>query len=122
MLPIFFYHTYNYVFVYGYFSRHTLSWARLGVLNIYSTVNDFKPVEYEIVERVIHPDYNSSYVYNDIALLRLESDVEFSAHVRPICLNTDRSLQFRTATAIGWGRTDQSKYQMTIVNPNSLGI
>ncbi|CAI6366493.1 unnamed protein product [Macrosiphum euphorbiae] len=86
-------------------SGRTVSWARLGDLNIYSEPDDARPVDYKIVERVVHPNYNSTYVYNDIALFRLEEEVKFSAHVRPVCLNTVQKLSFKVATATGWGRT-----------------
>lgn len=86
-------------------SGRTVSWARLGDLNIYSEPDDASPIDYEIVERVVHPNYNSTYVYNDIALFRLGEEVKFSAYVRPICLNTVQTFRFKTATAIGWGRT-----------------
>ncbi|KAL5242096.1 hypothetical protein ACI65C_009506 [Semiaphis heraclei] len=86
-------------------SGRMVSWARLGDLNIYSEPDDASPVDYKIVERVVHPNYNSTYVYNDIALFRLEEEVKFSAHVRPVCLNTVQNLNFKVATATGWGRT-----------------
>lgn len=91
-----------------------VSWARLGDLNIYSDPDDASPVDYEIVERVIHPDYNPTYVYNDIALFRLGEEVKFSAYVRPVCLNTAQTFRFNKATAIGWGRTSTSKYYLIL--------
>jgi len=90
--------------------RRTVSWARLGVLNIYSESDDPSPADYKVVERVVHPKYNSTYVYNDIALFRLEEEVKFSEHVRPVCLNTVQNLNFDMATATGWGRTSTSEY------------
>ncbi|XP_060835010.1 venom protease-like [Rhopalosiphum padi] len=83
-------------------SERLVNWARLGELNIYS---DSSPVDYEIVERVMHPKYNPAYVYNDIALFRLGKEVKFSAYIRPVCLNTVQKFRFNIATAIGWGRT-----------------
>lgn len=91
--------------------RNLASWARLGVLNTLSTTNKDNAKEYEIVEIVVHSNYNPSYVYNDIALYRLETDVEISAHIRPLCLNTNPSLRYKKASAAGWGRTTQSKFE-----------
>ncbi|XP_060870189.1 venom protease-like isoform X2 [Metopolophium dirhodum] len=67
-------------------------WARLGELDYNSKTADARPTDYKIEERIIHPNYKSRSLYNDIALFRLERDVHFSAYVRPICLNTDNTL------------------------------
>lgn len=87
-----------------------MSWALLGDVNLYSASNNAELNTYEIVERVVHPNYDPTYVYNDIGLFRLGTDVIFSAFVRPICLNTDQSLYFRTASATGWGRIRSSEF------------
>lgn len=34
----------------------------------------------------VHPAYNSSNFHNDIAVLTLSSDVQFTTFVRPICV------------------------------------
>ncbi|CAI6344853.1 unnamed protein product [Macrosiphum euphorbiae] len=81
-----------------------VKWARLGELDYNSETADYKPTDYKIVKRIIHPNYKSPSLYNDIALLRLERDVNFSAYVRPICLNTD-ILTPSAVMATGWGKT-----------------
>jgi len=80
-------------------------WARLGDLNIISITDNARPKDYRIVEHVIHPDFKPPSRYNDIALFRLETEVEFNAYVRPICLNTDETLTPEVLIATGWGRT-----------------
>lgn len=80
-------------------------WARLGDYNINSNADLARPKDYAIVERVMHPEYKSTSRYNDIALFRLESDVEFSSFVRPICLNTVPSPDPPAQIATGWGNT-----------------
>lgn len=80
-------------------------WARLGgSKRIVNKKNVDRPKDYQIVEHVIHPDYNPSSQYNDIALFRLKRNVVFSEKVRPICLNTDPSLIPLKQIATGWGR------------------
>lgn len=64
-----------------------------------------RPKDYRIVQHVIHSDYKPPSLYNDIALFRLEVDVEFTAYVRPICLNSDPLLNPTVQIATGWGRT-----------------
>lgn len=84
---------------------NSAKWARLGDLNIDSTDDDAMPKDYRIIQHVLHPDYKPTERYNDIALLLLESNVEFSKYVRPACLNTDQSLNPPELIATGWGRT-----------------
>lgn len=44
------------------------------------------------------------FQYNDIAIIRLDSPVEFTKQVRPVCLPTGSSTYAgKTATVIGWG-------------------
>lgn len=87
-----------------YYLRNYALWARLGDLNYLSNTDNAKPRDYHIAQRIIHPDYQPYSFYHDIALFSLEKDVEFSPYIRPICLNTDNSVQFSTATATGWGQ------------------
>lgn len=81
-------------------------WVRLGDLDYISETDEARPKDYKIVERIVHPNYKPPSLYNDIALFRLERDVEFSAFVRPICLNTDHSFRPPAIIATGWGRTE----------------
>ena len=58
------------------------------------------------VERVIkRPDYDTTSINNDIALLRLASDVEFNNNVIPACLPTDRTQQYTDYEAVVSGNT-----------------
>lgn len=95
------------MFVFFFFlvlCRKPATWARLGDVSKYSNSNNTNSKFYDIVEIVVHPNYDRSYVYNDIALFRLGATVSFTAYIRPICLNADPSLNFKTASAAGWGR------------------
>lgn len=40
----------------------------------------------EVSRIVLHREYNSSNYRNDIALLKLNKDAEYTKHVRPVCL------------------------------------
>jgi hypothetical protein len=64
-----------------------------------------------------HPDYRANRKYNDIALLRLESDVTLTINLFPACLWTgsnDRVI--RNVTAIGFGVTNtQSMKGKTLI-------
>ncbi|XP_026811308.1 serine protease snake-like, partial [Rhopalosiphum maidis] len=89
-----------------YIFRRFAIWARLGELDYLSINEDARPTDYRIVERIIHPKYKAYSHYNDIALFRLERDVDFSSYVRPICLNRNHSLTPPAVIATGWGNTD----------------
>jgi len=93
----------------NYIFRRFASWARLGELDYLSETDEARPKDYRIVQRIIHPNYKSTSSYHDIALFRLERDVDFSAFVRPICLNTDNTFTPPAIIATGWGKTDVGK-------------
>ncbi|KAL5242094.1 hypothetical protein ACI65C_009504 [Semiaphis heraclei] len=83
-------------------------WVRLGVSERVNTLFNgghiVQSKDYRIVEHIIHSGYKPPSLYNDIALFRLESDVEFSEEVRPICLNSDPYLTPLKQIVTGWGR------------------
>lgn len=54
---------------------------------------------------IIHPNYNSDTINNDISLLQLESPVSFTRYIQPVCLAAPDST-FHTGTTswvTGWG-------------------
>jgi secreted trypsin-like serine protease len=59
----------------------------------------------EVNDFIIHPKYKSHEKYNDIALVRLTSAINFSDRIRPACLAT-RSLPVTKLIAIGFGKTE----------------
>ncbi|KQS38389.1 uncharacterized protein Dere_GG12275, isoform B [Drosophila erecta] len=70
-------------------------------------------VDYPVVERIPHPQYpgNSRDQLNDIALLRLRDEVQYSDFISPVCLPTLAShhnniFLDRKVVVAGWGRTE----------------
>merc|ERR1711962_419914 len=62
------------------------------------------------VERYIErDDYNKDTLKNDIAILKLKSDIKFTANVKPACFPTDASRSYAGFQSItsGWGGTVQ---------------
>ena len=53
---------------------------------------------------VIHPEYNHLTLENDLALIELDSDVDYDQHIQPICL-PQKGSDFVGAEAYvsGWG-------------------
>ena len=66
-----------------------------------------EPISIDIEEQIIHSGYkgDSSDQRYDIALLRLDRDVSFSAFIKPICLPPTGKLNQRLVVA-GWGKTE----------------
>ncbi|XP_072049862.1 neurotrypsin-like isoform X2 [Amphiura filiformis] len=64
-----------------------------------------------LVTAFCHPDYDRSFKDNDICLLRLETPVSYTNHVRPICLAVTDQEQYvyptGTCYAIGWGNLEE---------------
>ncbi|CAD1469180.1 unnamed protein product, partial [Heterotrigona itama] len=84
------------------------NWARLGDLNLIKTDDDARPQDFHIVQRIRHPEYSIQHSYHDIALFKLEKNVEFNAYVRPSCLpysSSDVGTENK-ATATGWGANE----------------
>ncbi|XKL59436.1 hypothetical protein PGB90_000452 [Kerria lacca] len=64
--------------------------------------------DFMIIERIVHPQYKEPLVYNDIALFKLHTDVQFNPYMRPICLYTLDFLPqkfINKAIITGWGYT-----------------
>lgn len=67
----------------------------------------------------VHPQFSRLQLANDIALIELESDVQFNENVQPVCLPS-KTNSFRDGTQAfvsGWGYT---KYRGTL--PSTLHI
>ena len=61
----------------------------------------------KVSEVHIHPEFNPSLLDNDFSLLKLESKIEATNNVSPVCLPEDATEDFGDGTfaiATGWGR------------------
>ncbi|XP_068207666.1 trypsin-1-like [Palaemon carinicauda] len=64
---------------------------------------------------VIHSNYSKKYI-NDIAILELSQDAQWTKFVRPVCLadmeldTVKDSLNGLSVTAVGWGNTDEKQH------------
>lgn len=61
----------------------------MGELDYATTKDAAEPIDYKVVEFIKHPEYLPPQRYNDIALLRLEKEVQFGKYIRPACLHTE---------------------------------
>ena len=54
---------------------------------------------------LIHPQYNSNFTENDIALITLNETLEFTNSIQPICLTVQPAVPGEKAYVMGWGYT-----------------
>ncbi|XP_055642828.1 serine protease snake-like [Toxorhynchites rutilus septentrionalis] len=78
--------------------------VRLGENNLLDNEDD--QVDFDVDEFIRHPEYTPRRAYHDIALVKMAQDVFFTKLIRPACLWTGRSLNFSSAIASGFGRTE----------------
>lgn len=77
---------------------------RLGSTNL--LVDDANTRVIPVDKIIVHPDYTPRKRYNDIALIRLTSKVEFNDFIWPACINIDpNNTSWLSVTAIGFGVT-----------------
>lgn len=85
----------------------------LGLTNINQPENGYQNfLVYNKQDIIIHKDYNPDTLLNDVALLKLPSDITFNSRVQKINLparsNNPPSYAYVMATASGWGKTKDS--------------
>ncbi|XP_054003254.1 venom protease-like [Hylaeus anthracinus] len=84
--------------------------VRIGDLDLESDQDGAFPVELEIEQKIVHPEYDSKRQSNDIAVLKLMKDVILTDYIQPICLPVDDPLRrddfyAKNAYLAGWGAT-----------------
>nr|XP_024216244.1 uncharacterized protein LOC106677624 [Halyomorpha halys] len=79
--------------------------VRLGELDLLEKKDKSNRIDVKITEVFNHPLYVPSKGYHDITLLKLEKEVELGPNIRPLCLQTNRSIKHDKAIASGWGYT-----------------
>jgi len=80
-------------------------YVRLGELDLDSEVDDASPVDFNISERIQHPDYILPAKYNDIALIKLDRPATINQFIRPACLPELFSPRTAHGIASGFGST-----------------
>lgn len=72
---------------------------RVGEYDFSHIQEEFPYVERAVARKVVHPKYNFFTYEFDLALIQLETPLEFAPHIAPICLpGTDDLLIGRNAT------------------------
>ncbi|XP_076174782.1 venom serine protease Bi-VSP [Ptiloglossa arizonensis] len=92
-------------------SRADLFMVRVGDLNLLRDDDGASPVEIEIDQKIVHPQYSTSKMENDIAVLRLKEEVQFTDLIYPICLPIKEPLRSKNFYRFfpfiaGWGAVE----------------
>ncbi|ODM98511.1 Serine protease 55 [Orchesella cincta] len=91
------------------------------------TLNDGPMTVKNIAKLILHRQFHQHYFYNDIALIKLDSPVQFGSNgnndIRPICLSAGGPYEGNNVFVAGWGRTSaQSSYQPGIYRKVELKV
>lgn len=96
--------------------------VRLGDYNIKSPI-EVRHIEKKVKRVVRHRGFDSRTLYNDIAILTLDSPVQFSSQIRPICLPAGgEQYTGRPATVIGWGSLHEMGPQPSVLQEVEITI
>ncbi|XP_076365955.1 uncharacterized protein LOC143254929 [Tachypleus tridentatus] len=80
----------------------------LGEHNFSEDNKSLKPVVKNVKRTIVHRNFNLQSFENDLALLELESPVQFQPHIAPICLpEIGENFTGRTAFVSGWGKLSE---------------
>ena len=80
--------------------------VRLGEWNVREQSEKYPHEDYDIEKKSEHPDYKPATFQNDLAVVRLNRDVNYKEHIIPVCLpEFEEDFVGKKAVVIGWGRT-----------------
>lgn len=80
----------------------------MGEYDFSSEHEPYPFVERAVARKIVHPKYNFFTYEYDLAMVRLDSPVQYSPHIVPICLpGSDDLLIGENATVTGWGRLSE---------------
>ncbi|KAJ8687184.1 hypothetical protein QAD02_022978 [Eretmocerus hayati] len=80
--------------------------AVFGEHDISGELESRRSVTRNVKRVIVNRGYDPATFENDLALLELETPIQFDAHIVPICMPDDKTTNFvnKTATVTGWGR------------------
>merc|ERR1719402_860017 len=72
-----------------------------------NTVDSSTEVRKQVIQIIDHPNFSGITLDHDYSLLKLDSNVEFNTHIRPVCLPASNTAYSPSAlmTVTGWGTT-----------------
>ncbi|KAH8311014.1 hypothetical protein KR044_003877 [Drosophila immigrans] len=94
--------------------------VRLGELDFATETDDAEPEDFGVLNATEHPGFNSRELYNDIAILELDREVNFTAYKHPACLPFEDGSRQDNFIAIGWGHQKFAGKQSTMLRKVNL--
>lgn len=79
--------------------------VRLGDLNVETDTDDAEPRDFNVAQILVHPQYNGSMRYNDIALVQIQEEIIINDYIRPACLPYQEFYNQSQLIITGWGST-----------------
>ncbi|KAG7159559.1 Serine proteinase stubble-like 1, partial [Homarus americanus] len=96
---------------------------RVGEYDFSSVMEPFPYVERAVKRKAVHPKYNFFTYEYDLALVQMESPLEFLPHISPICLPGNNDLLIgERGTVTGWGRLSEHGRLPSILQKGSVPI
>ncbi|XP_035682778.1 trypsin-3-like [Branchiostoma floridae] len=78
---------------------------KIHVGSHYFNKKDRNQQNLDVIKVIVHKQYNSRNIDNDIALLKLSSSIEFTDYASPVCLPTVDAPDGTMCYVTGWGDT-----------------
>ncbi|XP_011184647.2 venom serine protease Bi-VSP [Zeugodacus cucurbitae] len=106
--------------------RNDLSYVRLGEYDL-STNTETQHQDLRVVKQEKHPSYNTANGRNDIGIVWLERDVQFTKNIKPICLPSSQQLRSKsyinyTPFVAGWGKTMEGGVSSNVLQELQIPI
>lgn len=96
---------------------------RVGEYDFSSIQEPYPFAERGVAKKVVHPKYNFFTYEYDLAMVRLDSPLEYAPHIVPICLpGSDDLLIGENATVTGWGRLSEGGTLPSVLQEVSVPI
>ena len=73
-----------------------------------------------VKNKFLHPQYNQTE--NDIALLELESPIQFTRYIQPTCIQTSKRASYGLLNTAGFGRVNKLEIDRLTGKPLSKSI
>lgn len=93
------------LYLFSAFNR-TAKYIRLGITDLLANLSDATAHQFDIAEIFIHPLRQQNARYNDIALIKIDAEIEFNEYIRPACLPRPESVIAENLLVTGWGQID----------------
>ncbi|XP_078600937.1 trypsin-3-like [Branchiostoma floridae x Branchiostoma japonicum] len=78
---------------------------KIRVGSHYKNKKDLNQPDLDVIKVIVHKQYNSRTVDNDIALMKLSSSITFDDYASPVCLPTVDAPDGTMCYVTGWGDT-----------------